>query len=129
MKVDRVYHLTDSTSVLKCILNESKRFHTFESNRLASIHSESSPREWRYVNSDVNPADDGSKGMKLKALMTNDRWISGPQFLLKEESSWPVLITVPELKDDDPKVRKEIQIYVTVGDENALDKLIQYHSS
>ena len=40
MEIQRVYHWTDSTSVLKCIVNESKRFHTFESNRSTIIHSE-----------------------------------------------------------------------------------------
>ena len=34
MTIDQVYYWTDSTSVLKCINNKSKRFHTFESNRL-----------------------------------------------------------------------------------------------
>ena len=121
MKIDQVYHWTDSTSVLKCILNESKRSYTFESNRLASIHSES-PRDWIYVNRAENPADDGFKGMKLEALMGNNRWISGSLGL--ERSSWPAVIKVSELKDDDPEVRKEIEIYV--GDENPL---IQYRSS
>jgi hypothetical protein len=129
MEIQRVYHWTDSTSMLKCIVNESKRFHTFESNRLTIIHSESSPKEWRYVNTDANPADDGSKGMKLENLMKNNRWITGPQFLWQEASSWPAMIEIPKLKDDDPEVRKEIQVYTTASDENPLDKLIQYHSS
>ena len=43
-------------SVLKCINNESKRFHTFESNRLTVIHNGSSHSEWHYVNRDNNPA-------------------------------------------------------------------------
>ena len=34
MTIDQVYYWTDSTSVLKCINNKSKRFHTFESNHL-----------------------------------------------------------------------------------------------
>ncbi|XP_022784343.1 uncharacterized protein LOC111324942 [Stylophora pistillata] len=34
MTIDRISYWSDSTSVLKCINNESKRFHTFESNRL-----------------------------------------------------------------------------------------------
>ena len=48
------------------------------------IHSESYPKEWRYVNRDVNPADDDSKGLKLDAFLKDDRWIRGPQFLGKE---------------------------------------------
>ena len=69
-----------------CCIN-NKHFQTFESNRLMIIHSESYPKEWRYVNRDVNPADDGSKGLKLDAFLKDDRWIRGPQFLGKDESS------------------------------------------
>ena len=89
MILNQVYHWTDSTSALKCISNETKRFHTFESNRLTIILNKSSRNEWRYVNTDVNPADDGSKGLKLGYFLKNDRWIAGPPFLWKEMSYWP----------------------------------------
>ena len=81
MNIERVYHWTDSSSVLKCVHNETRRFHTFESNRLTVILNESSPIEWRYVNTNVNPADDGSKGVKLEDFLKNSRWITGPPFL------------------------------------------------
>ena len=48
-KVDSVTFWTDSISVLKCIKNENKRFHTFESIRLTVIRNGSSVSEWRYV--------------------------------------------------------------------------------
>ena len=99
LPVQRVYFWTDSTSVLKCINNESKRFQTFESNLLTIIHSESYPKEWGYVNRDVNPADDGSKGLKLDALLKNDRWIRGPQFLWKDENSWAKMVEIPEFRE------------------------------
>lgn len=37
--IQRAYYWTDSISTLKCINNESKRFHTFQSNRLMAIHN------------------------------------------------------------------------------------------
>ena len=81
LAVNKSIYWTDSTSVLKCIHNQTKRFHTFESNRLTIIHDGSTPQEWRYVNRDANPADDGSKGLKLGTLIKNDRWLIGPEFL------------------------------------------------
>ena len=81
MTIDRVCCWSDSTSTLKCINNESKRFHTFESNRLTMICNGSKPSEWRYVNWDDNPADDGSKGLKIDAMLRNDHWLKGPKFL------------------------------------------------
>ena len=65
----KVFYWTDSMSVLKCINNESKRFHTFESNGLTVIHKGSSHSEWHYVNRDNNSADDGSKGLKLDDML------------------------------------------------------------
>ena len=81
LAVNNSVYWTDSTSVLKCIHNQTKRFHTFESNRLTIIHDGSTPQEWWYVNRDANPADDGSKGLKLGTLIKNDRWLIGPEFL------------------------------------------------
>ena len=128
MTVDRVCYWTDSTSVLKCINNESKRFHTFESNRLTVIRNGSKPSEWRYVNRDDNPADDGSKGLKIDSMLKDDRWLKGPKFLWEDESHWPRMIKVPVLGDDDVEVRKEAQIYVSTVQRNVLDDLISYYS-
>ena len=79
MQVQRTCYWTDSMSVLKCIYNETKRFHKFESNRLSVIHSGSDQSEWEYVNRDDNPADDGSKGLKLNDMIKNDRLVKGPK--------------------------------------------------
>ena len=125
LTIDRVHYWTDSTSVLKCINNESKRFHTFESNRLTVIHK---PSEWKYVNRDDNPADDGSKGLKIDAMLKNDRWLKGPKFLWENEGHWPKMIEIPVLEDGDPEVRKEGQIYVATLQSNVLDDLISYNS-
>jgi len=123
MTIDQVYYWTDSTSVLKCINNKSKRLHT-ESNRLTVIHNGSKPSESKYVNRDDNPADDGSKGLKIDAMLKNDRWLHGPKFLQGNESHWPKMIEIPVLEDADPEVRKEAQIYVSTRQSNVLDDLI-----
>ena len=114
IKIDHVNYWTDSTTVLKYLNNDTKRFHTFESNRLTTIRSLSSTFDWRYVNRDDNPADDASKGLRLDK-MKNSRWLNGPAFLWKEETSWPAMIEVPTLKDSDPEVRKESRIYTTAA--------------
>ena len=44
--------------------NDSKRLHTFESNRLTVIRNGSSVSDWRYINQDDNSADDASKGLR-----------------------------------------------------------------
>ena len=86
-KIAQVNYWIDSMTVLKCINNDTKRFHVFESNRLTIIQSTSSPSEWRYVSRDDNPADDDSKSLKLEELTKNGRWLNGPAFLWKEEAN------------------------------------------
>ena len=45
LKSGKIFYWTDSTSVLRRINNDSKRFHTFESNRLTVIHNGSDVNE------------------------------------------------------------------------------------
>ncbi|XP_077969271.1 uncharacterized protein LOC144423001 [Styela clava] len=68
---------TDSTSVLLSINNTSRRFPTFVANRLAKIEEGSNALQWRYVPTDLNPADDASRGLSVQSLM-NERWLKGP---------------------------------------------------
>lgn len=62
---------TDSTTVLRYLSNESARFRTFVANRVFMIRDHSHPTQWRYVNSALNPADEGSRGVKVKKFMQN----------------------------------------------------------
>ena len=92
------------------------------------IHDDSKPVDWRYVNREVNPADDESMGLKADALIKNDRWLTGPEFLWKDEKQWPKMIQIPCLKNDDPEVRQENQIYTTMVSSDVMERLIMYYS-
>ena len=77
LAVDRSFFWTDATSVLKYVGNSHTRLHTFVANRLSQIHDCSSPSQWRYVPSKLNPDDDASRGLKVDELLTNSsrRWV------------------------------------------------------
>ena len=57
LKIDSVTYWTDSMIVLKYIANETRRFVTFVANRVAAIRQESEPKQWRHVQSELDPAD------------------------------------------------------------------------
>ena len=78
----------DSTAVLYCIRNITKRFPVFVANRLATIESLSNVNQWNYVPSKLNPADIASRGLKAQKLKTSE-WLQGPTFLLRSQSMWP----------------------------------------
>ncbi|XP_077967673.1 uncharacterized protein LOC144421940 [Styela clava] len=91
---------TDSTSVLLSINNTSRRFPTFVANRLAKIEDGSNALQWRYVPTDLNPADNASRRLSVHSLM-DERWLNGPSFLQEQEEHWPKPpVQLPELPDE-----------------------------
>lgn len=63
-KIESKYFWTDSMIVLGYMKNENKRFKTFVANRLTLIHDVTSPKDWRYVPTKLNPADLASRGLQ-----------------------------------------------------------------
>ena len=119
---------TDSTSVLKYVSNEDRRFHTFVANRISTIRETSEPSQWRHVGSKDNPADDASRGMKVSNFLKNSRWIEGPAFLWKHEEDWPKTVLDISVDSNDQEVRKEVTANVVgVCDVSSpTDQLIGY---
>ena len=60
---DVVKYHTDSTTVLRYITNDQKRFQAFVANRVQTIRRLSHPSQWMYVETKSNPADDASCGI------------------------------------------------------------------
>ena len=126
---------SDSTCVLQYIRNQSKRFHSFVVNRLTVIHENSKPRQWRHISSELNPADDASRGLVVDEMILNKRWLNGPQFLKEEKEFWPLdnSLRHQELPDDDQEVKRDpnyhCQILMRGNDRNVLSRLIEHRSS
>ena len=127
---DTSYFLTDSTIVLQYVSNDDKRFKTFVANRISVIRSHSSPHQWFYVDTRLNPADAASRSLTADELLTSATWLHGPDFLQKDSSHWPESplhqSCIPE-----SEVKKEANTYAVpkcdIG--NATDRLLEYHSS
>ena len=105
---------TDSTSVLRYIKNENKRFHTFVANRIVMVRDGSHPDQWRHVGGDLNPADDLSRGLSAEALLNSERWLKGPEFLLMPMEFWPSgPLSMGSVPDTDPEVKVNAKVNVT----------------
>ena len=67
------------------------------------IQSTWNEEHWRYIPTDLNPADDLSKGLPTEEL--NGRWMKGPPFLRKPREEWPAekldapMANGPEMKN------------------------------
>ena len=75
IRIDDIFYWTDSQTVIRYIRNDEARFKIFVANRVSFIRAHSEKKQWRYVATAENPADEGSRGIQTT------RWIEGPSFL------------------------------------------------
>ena len=54
---------------------------SFVANRLELIHTLSIPQQWRYVPTDLKPADIGSRAVSPDEIDLADMWLHGSSFL------------------------------------------------
>ena len=57
--------------------------------RISEIQTITNGAKWRYVNTQINPADDLTRGKPLRELAAETRWRTGPSFLLQPPDQWP----------------------------------------
>ena len=60
---------SDSMSVLWWVRNHSRNFKPFIANRVGEIQTVSKPEQWRYIPSELNPADIISRGLSATELV------------------------------------------------------------
>ena len=101
------YFWTDSKVVLGYINNDAKRFQTFVANRVQVIRSNTDIKEWRYIDTNNNPADHASRGLNAEDLMTSN-WFSGPAFLWEKEIP-PSEEEIPTIQIGDPEVKATVR--------------------
>ena len=69
---------TDSQVVLFYINSDAQRFKIFVGNRVQQIRDQTDKRQWHYVETTNNPADDSSRGLESKHQEKIKRWFEGP---------------------------------------------------
>ena len=95
---------------------------------MAVIQKTTAPSQWKYVSTRLNPADDASLGLSADALIHNERWLSGPDFLCKTEDHWPSQhYNSATNLEEDPEVKTEPQTFATVTgtQEDPLDQIFK----
>ena len=92
--ISEVFYWTDSTTVLGW-LHADRAYKPYVANRIAEIREETTLKQWRWVPTKENPADETTK------LIQASKWFSGPSFLKLEPEFWPkrdIKITDPDLE-------------------------------
>lgn len=121
---------TDSTAVLKYIRNDNKRYKTFVANRVHTIREMTEVKQWRHIETKLNPADCASRGCKAIALTQSTTWLSGPHFLRKQNSEWPKSdIDTQTCNDGDVEVKRDVVVMATTINQNPTHDFIHHHSN
>lgn len=121
LMLDRITFFTDSKVVLGYITNESRRFYVYVNNRVQRIRQSSHPGQWRYVATENNPADLGSRSVAASQLQGSS-WLTGPRFLLEpEESSMDIMAFELVNPDSDVELRPKVTALSTKVSGERLD--------
>ena len=113
LSVSKITHWTDSTVVLHWIYNINNRQKTYIANRLHEIRHTTAINDWKYVATKLNPADEGTRGIKTTELK-HSQWMNGPAFLKLPSHLWPRTIedTTPSTQENMPTSKTDdIQTY------------------
>ena len=128
--VDDEIFWTDSKVVLGYINGDVRRFKVFVANRVQQIRDHTSPKQWHYVESSSNPADDASRGLDSKKKDQRKRWFDGPSFLWSRKQCWLEKFQLEEVSDEDPEVRKVVKVnFSNIQGSSMLSRLQEITSS
>ncbi|XP_065213364.1 uncharacterized protein LOC135840665 [Planococcus citri] len=109
LKIDRenFYLFSDSQVTLSWIKLDPIKLKQFVSNRIVKIVALTKRENWFYVETKLNPADCGTRGLSSNAFLSNSMWYEGPSWLTDNEvydkyisTVSPMLNNVPEMKLD-----------------------------
>ena len=76
VRIDKIYHWTDSSTVLQWLQAAHKKQQVSVANRAAEILENSSMDQWRHVKGVENPADIGTQGLSIEGLK-ECVWLNG----------------------------------------------------
>ena len=122
---------TDSQTVLKYIMNERARYPVFVANRVSVIRDGSDPTQWRYVPTELNPADHASRGLSVQQLLSKHEWLQGPDFLYHSERDWPVAVTSEKTAEEESAPDSTVVVNtlkLTPTDKVTVNTLIEHYS-
>jgi len=88
LKIDSVHFRVDSETVLYWIRSPTRKNPHYVAPCRDFIRSCSSPSQWFYVPSELNPADDITRGISAKSISVNHGFFKA-SFLEKPEKDWP----------------------------------------
>ena len=103
---------------MKDVLYEVRCLKSNEDMILALIHEHTTPSQWHYVETALNIADEGSRGMSPEDFVEKSEWIKGPDSLKEPVESWLKEETYEEHVDADSSEVNDFKVNASAVKEN-----------
>ena len=97
---------TDSLVVFGYINSNVCWFKVFVINRIQQISDQTSKKQWHFIESGINPADDASCGLDSKIK----RWFNGPSFLWDKKQCWLQKCQINKVSEEDQELKKVVSV-------------------
>ena len=110
-----ILYFSDSKVVLGMLNNSKSLLKEFVGIRVNEIRSLSDVNDWKWIPSEHNIADLGSRGIDPGKFVQSEEWLKGPEWLRLPKSEWPVSLndSSSECSELDLKVGHVLATVVT----------------
>ena len=122
-------HFGQSEVVLGYNQNESRKFKVFVANRIEMIRDHTDINQWHYVGTKDNPANYSSRGIDRANDQAVQRWFRRPSFLWKPEAEWTIQGNRGKILQNDPEIKKCLQINCISTGNDIMEALESWISS
>ena len=122
-------HFGQSEVVLGYNQNESRKFKVFVANRIEMIRDHTDINQWHYVGTKDNPANYSSRGIDRANDQAVQRWFRRPSFLWKPEAEWTIQDNRGKILQNDPEIKKCLQINCISTGNDIMEALESWISS
>ncbi|XP_062707432.1 uncharacterized protein LOC134287995 [Aedes albopictus] len=109
IKVQKRFFWTDSRDVMCWLHSDHRRYSQYVGVRISEILETTDLRDWRWVPTKLNVADDGTKWKTSPDFSASSRWFHGPDFLWEPEEQWP--ISPQPVKTTDTELRPHLHLH------------------
>ncbi len=88
--VDKCVYWSDSRTVLAWLRSDHRRYKQFVAFRVSEILEMTDVKEWHWVPTEENVADEATKWNGDPDFCNDSRWFRGPSFLYLSPDKWPL---------------------------------------
>ena len=122
-------HFEQSDVVLGYNQNESRKLKVFVVNWIEMIRDHTDIHQWHYVGTKDNPANYSSRGIDGANDQAVQRWFHRRSFLWKPEAEWTIQDNRGKILQNDPEIKKCLQINCISTGNDIMEALESWISS